>query len=83
MDEDEGNIVVIMILKKKKSLHLLSLSQDDALRTGVSAGLLVVVGGAGCSGRAGQALDSLSRSSLGSGILPIPVEALPTEWFLR
>lgn len=62
-------------------IHLLSLSQDEALRTGVAAGLLVVVQevGAGCSGRAGQALDSLS--SLGSGMLPMPVEALPTEWF--
>lgn len=61
-------------------MYLLSLSQDEALRTGVAAGLLVVEEvGAGCSGRAGQALDSLS--SLGSGMLPIPVEALPTEWF--
>lgn len=62
-------------------IHLLSLSQDEALRTGVAAGLLMVVQevGAGCSGRAGQALDSLS--SLGSGMLPMPVEALPTEWF--
>ena len=44
-------------------------------------GLLVVAVGAGCSGSAGQGLDSLS--SLGSGMLPMPVEALPTEWFLR
>lgn len=61
--------------------HLLRRSQDEALRTGVPAGLLVVAGGTGCSGRAGQGLDS--RSSLGSGMLPMPVEALPTEWFLR
>lgn len=63
--------------------HLLSRSQDEALRTGVPCGLLVVVVRAGCSGRAGQGLDSLSRSSMGSGMLPMPVEALPTEWFLR
>lgn len=62
--------------------HLLSRSQDDALRTGVPCGLVVVVG-AGCSGSAGQSLDSLSLSSLGSGMLPMPVEALPIEWFLR
>lgn len=63
----------------KFKIHLLSLSQE-ALRTGVPAGLLVVVSvGAGCSGKAGQGLDSLSRSSLGSGMLPMPVEALPTE----
>lgn len=65
-------------------MYLLSLSQDEALRTGVPAGLLVVLQevGAGCSGRAGQARESRSLSSLGSGMLPIPVEALPTEWFL-
>lgn len=63
--------------------RLLSRSQDEALRTGVPCGLLVVVGGTGCSGSAGQGLVSLSRSSLGSGMLPMPVEALPTEWFLR
>lgn len=66
-----------------KSTHLLSRSQDEALRTGVPVGLLVAAVGTGCSGRAGQGLDSLSRSSLGSGMLPMPVEALPTEWFLR
>lgn len=65
-----------------QTTHLLSRSQDDALRTGVPCGLVVVVG-AGCSGSAGQSLDSLSLSSLGSGMLPMPVEALPIEWFLR
>jgi len=64
-----------------KETHLLSRSQDKAFLTGVPVGLLVVVVGPGCSGRAGQGLDS--RSSLGSGMLPMPVEALPTEWFLR
>lgn len=58
-------------------IHLFSRSQDEALCTGVHDGLLVVVVGAGCSGKAGWGLDS--RSSLGSGILPMPVEALPTE----
>lgn len=64
---------------------LLSRSQDEALRTGVPGWLLVVAAaaGTGCSGSAGQGLDSRSRSSLGSGMLPMPVEALPTEWFLR
>lgn len=63
--------------------NLLSRSQDEALRTGVPCRLLEEAVGPGYSGRAGQGLDSLSRSSLGSGMLPMPVEALPTEWFLR
>ena len=51
-------------------------SQDEALRTGV-APPGVLEGG----GRAWQGL--LSRSSAGSGMLPMPVEVLPTEWFRR
>lgn len=61
--------------------HLLSRSQDEALRTRAATELVAAV--AGCSGRAGQGRGSLSRSSLGSGMLPMPVDALPTEWFLR
>lgn len=56
---------------------LLSRSQEDALRTGVPGALPEAAEEVGCSGKAGQVLDSLS--SLGSGMLPIPVEALPTE----
>lgn len=75
--------ITFLYLTNDLKTHLLSRSQDEALRTGVPAWLLVVAVGTGCSGRAGQGLDSLSRSSLGSGMLPMPVEALPTEWFLR
>lgn len=74
---------MLLYLQNELTAHLLSRSQDEALRTGVPLGLLEVAVGAGCSGRAGQGLDSLSRSSQGSGMLPMPVEALPTEWFLR
>lgn len=75
---------MLLFLLNELTAHLLSRSQDEALRTGVPVGLLEeVVVVAGCSGRAGQGLESLSRSSLGSGMLPMPVEALPTEWFLR
>lgn len=72
-----------LYLPIKIKSHLLSRSHDEALLTGVPVGLLVVAVGTGCSGRAGQGLGSLSRSSLGSGMLPMPVEVLPTEWLRR
>ena len=67
--------------------HLLRRSHDEALLTGVPGALGAA---AGCSGTAVQAEAPAvggparaSLSSLGSGILPMPVEALPTEVFLR
>lgn len=68
---------MFLYLSNDPKTSLFSRSQDDELSTCVPNGLLVAVVGAGCSGRAGQGLDS--RSSLGSGMLPMPVEALPTE----
>lgn len=68
-------------MKNPLTAHLLRRSQDEALRTSAPTDVLEGVLETGCSGRAGQGLDS--RSSLGSGMLPMPVEALPTEWFLR
>lgn len=55
-------------------------SHDDALRTGEE--LVVLLWDVlGCSGKTGHVRASLS--SLGSGMLPIPVDVLPMEWFLR
>ena len=73
-------VCLYLLCLNNNKKFLLRRSQDEALRTGVPVGLLVVAVGTGCSGRAGQGRDSLS--SLGSGMLPMPVEALPTEWFL-